>query len=38
MYTVKKDNDFPAPSQDVTNQTLPGRQYISLIPGQEEFG
>jgi hypothetical protein len=24
-YTVKKGNDFPVPSRDVTNQTLPGR-------------
>jgi len=25
-YTVKKDSDFPIPSRDVTNQTLPGRE------------
>jgi hypothetical protein len=25
--TVKKDNDFPVPSRDVTNHTLPGREY-----------
>ncbi len=25
-YTVKKVNDFPVPSRDVTNQTLPGRE------------
>ncbi len=24
-YTVKKASDFPVPSRDVTNQTLPGR-------------
>jgi hypothetical protein len=26
LYTVKKDNDFPDPSRDVTNQTLPGHE------------
>jgi hypothetical protein len=25
-YTVKKVIDFPFPSRDVTNQTLPGRE------------
>jgi hypothetical protein len=25
-YTVKKVNDFPVPSRDVTNQTLSGRE------------
>ncbi len=25
-YTVKKVNDFPVPSRDVTYQTLPGRE------------
>jgi hypothetical protein len=25
-YTVKKVSDFPVPSRDVTNQTLPGRE------------
>ncbi len=34
-YTVKKVSDFPVPSQDVTNQTLPCRE---LFPGQGEFG
>ncbi len=24
LYTVKKVSDFPVPSRDVTNQTLPG--------------
>jgi hypothetical protein len=24
VYTVKNENDFPVPSRDVTNQTLPG--------------
>jgi hypothetical protein len=24
--TVKNDHDFPVPSRDVTNQTLPGRE------------
>ena len=24
LYTVKKVTDFPVPSRDVTNQTLPG--------------
>ncbi len=28
-YTVKKDSDFPIPSQDVTNQTLPGRESLN---------
>jgi hypothetical protein len=27
--------DFPVPSRDVTNQTLPGWE---IIPGQGEFG
>jgi hypothetical protein len=26
QYTVKKVSDFPVPSRDVTNQTLPGRE------------
>jgi hypothetical protein len=26
LYTVKKANDFPVPSRDVTYQTLPGRE------------
>ncbi len=26
FYTVKKVNDFPVPSRDVYNQTLPGRE------------
>ncbi len=25
-YTVKKVSDFPIPSRDVTNQTLPGKE------------
>ncbi len=29
-YTVKKVNDFPVPSRDVTNQTLPGREWVLL--------
>jgi hypothetical protein len=28
-YTVKKVNDFPVPSRDVTNQTLPGRECLN---------
>jgi hypothetical protein len=28
-YTVKKVTDFPVPSRDVTNQTLPGWEYYS---------
>jgi hypothetical protein len=33
QYTVKKVNDFPVPSRDVTNQTLPGREsLVSDIP------
>ena len=27
-YTVKKVSGFPAPSRDVTDQTLPGREII----------
>ncbi len=26
LHTVKKVSDFPVPSRDVTNQTLPGRE------------
>jgi hypothetical protein len=26
LYTLKKVNDFPVPSQDVTYQTLPGQE------------
>ncbi len=26
LYTVKKVSDFPVPTRDVTNQTLPGRE------------
>ncbi len=34
-YTVKKVNDFPIPSQDVTNQTLPGPEYLNYSrPGR----
>jgi hypothetical protein len=34
-YTVK---DFsPIPSLDVTNQTLPGRELLKIIPGQESL-
>jgi hypothetical protein len=29
QYTVKKVNNFPVPSLDVTNQTLPGREILS---------
>jgi hypothetical protein len=36
-YTVKKVNDFPVPSRDVTYQTLPGGNNL-IIPGQREFG
>jgi hypothetical protein len=34
VYTV---TDFPVPSRDVTNQTLPGRDNL-IIPRQGEFG
>jgi hypothetical protein len=27
-FTVKKANDFPVPSRDVTNQTLPVRDFL----------
>jgi hypothetical protein len=33
----KKGNDFPAPSRDVTNQTLSEGNSL-IIPGQGEFG
>jgi hypothetical protein len=33
----KRKKDFPVPSRYVTNQTLPGREYLN-IPGQGEFG
>ncbi len=37
MYTVKKVSDFPVPSRDVNNQTLPelftaGESLVSDIP------
>jgi hypothetical protein len=28
----KKDGDFPVPSRNVTNQTLPGREYLNYSP------
>jgi hypothetical protein len=34
---VKKDGDFPVPSQDVTNQTKPGRAIINLFPARESL-
>jgi hypothetical protein len=37
FYTVKKVNDFPVPSRDVTYQTLPGRENL-IISGHGEFG
>ncbi len=34
-YTVKKDCHFPIPSRDVTDQTLPGREYFNFSrPGR----
>ncbi len=37
-YTVKKFNDFPVCSQDVTNQTLHGREkFIYSRPGRVWF-
>ncbi len=35
-YTVKKVVDFPVPSREVTNQTLPGGDNL-IIPVQGEF-
>jgi hypothetical protein len=32
-YTVKQIGEFPAPSLDVTNQTLPGREQFISWPG-----
>ncbi len=37
LYTVKKVIDFPVPSLDVTNQTLPGREKFHYSR-QAEFG
>jgi hypothetical protein len=42
-YTVKKANDFPVPSRDVTNQTLsncsprPGRVWFKLFLARESL-
>ncbi len=36
-YTVKKGYRFPAPSRDVTDQTLLGGNNL-IIPAQGEFG
>jgi hypothetical protein len=33
-YTVKKVNDFPVPSRDVTEQTLPGRNFYYSRAGR----
>ncbi len=35
VHCKKKVGDFPVPSRDVTNQTLPGREFI---PHPGEFG
>jgi hypothetical protein len=35
-YTVKKVIDFPVPIRDVTNQTLPGGEYL-VIPAMESL-
>ncbi len=35
--TVKKISDFPVPSRDITNQTLPEGNSL-IIPGQGKFG
>jgi hypothetical protein len=35
LYTVKKANDFPILSRDVTNQTLPGWEKLKLFPVRE---
>jgi hypothetical protein len=35
LYTVKKVSDFPV--QDVTNETLPGRESLSYSPGLGSF-
>jgi hypothetical protein len=29
LYTVKKGNNFPVPSRDVTNETLSGRELFN---------
>ncbi len=35
LYTVKKVNDFPVPSRDITYQTLPGREQFNFSrPGR----
>jgi hypothetical protein len=36
-YTVKKVNDFPVPSRDVTDQTLPAAGIIKLFPSRERL-
>jgi hypothetical protein len=34
-YTVKKVNNFPVPSRDVTDKTLPGRKLLNYSrPGR----
>jgi hypothetical protein len=39
VYTVKKVIVFPVSSRDVTDQTLPGREYFNYSrPGQGDFG
>jgi hypothetical protein len=41
LILQKKVSDFPIPSQDVTNQTLPDRELFNtslIIPGQGMFG
>ncbi len=37
MHCKQKVTDFPVPSRDVSNQTLPGRDLL-IIPDQGEFG
>ncbi len=38
VHCKKKVSDFPAPSWDVTKQTLPGRKYIvKFFPARESL-
>ncbi len=36
-YTVKKVIDIPIPSRDVSNQTLPEREQITVLPARESL-
>jgi hypothetical protein len=37
VHTVKKVNDFPVPSRDVTNQTLPGLENLNYSRARESL-